>query len=231
MKYNIFRSEQRGGIDGIHWLDANFSFSFADWCNPSRMGFGVLRVFNDDYIKGNNGFDFHPHRDMEIVTVMLDGELTHRDSMGNERVLSKGEVQHMSAGTGIVHSEMNLAEKTSHSYQIWIEPKKYGVKPSYSEKTFDFSKEFNVLVSPDGHSNSIVMNQDAHISLVNCKDSFEYSLFNSSHGVFIFVIEGTLRVEGVDEEVHEGDSIEVEDVENVVLKGNCKVLVIEVPMK
>lgn len=125
------------------WLDSHFHFSFADYYNPENMGFGVLRVINDDLIKGGTGFDTHPHKNMEILTYVIEGALSHKDSMGHERTLTPGQVQYMSAGTGILHSEHNLGEETLRLLQIWILPDKMGVTPNYGEIKFSFEERLN----------------------------------------------------------------------------------------
>jgi quercetin 2,3-dioxygenase len=123
------------------WLKSYHLFSFADYYDPRNINFGKLRVFNDDYISSENGFGAHSHRDMEIVTIMLSGELTHTDTMGNKKKIREGEVQYMSAGSGVVHSEINESKKETHLYQLWFEPKVRGLTPSYDQKNFSLSRK------------------------------------------------------------------------------------------
>src|SRR3989344_846255 len=139
MKIEVYKAEERG--EGKHgWLTTRYSFSFADWYEPSRMGFGTLRVINDDIIAPQSGFGEHGHRDMEIITIVTEGAVTHTDSMGNEKVVEAGEVQVMSAGTGVVHAERNASPTTPLKlFQIWIEPKERDIAPRYAQKRFDFS--------------------------------------------------------------------------------------------
>jgi quercetin 2,3-dioxygenase len=151
------------------WLESNFSFSFANYYNPKRMGFGALRVINDDIIAPSMGFGTHPHRDMEIISVPIYGSLRHKDTLGNEYAIKKGEIQTMSAGYGIYHSEYNNSDKEDANFlQIWVLPKKLGIQPTYSQKQFEENQrknKFQLIVSPDGRENSASINQDAFFSL------------------------------------------------------------------
>ena len=139
----------------LDWLDSWHSFSFADHHDPAWMGFGPLRVINDDTIAPGSGFGMHPHHDMEIVTVMVDGELQHRDSLGHAQVLRAGEVQQMSAGTGVVHSEINAAERPCRLLQIWIEPSQRGLEPRYGQQPMALSGAWTLLVDPDGRGGAL----------------------------------------------------------------------------
>ncbi len=145
----LFRSGAERFHSSLDWLDSWHSFSFAGHFDPAWMGFGPLRVINDDTIAAGRGFGMHPHRDMEIVTVMVEGELSHRDSMGNGEVLRAGEVQRMSAGTGVVHSEMNAADRPCRLLQIWIEPATAGIPPAYEQKPFPVGEGWTRLLDPD----------------------------------------------------------------------------------
>lgn len=144
----LFRAGAERFHSSLDWLDSWHSFSFAGHLDPAWMGFGPLRVINDDTIAAGRGFGMHPHRDMEIVTVMVEGELTHRDSMGNGEVLRAGEVQRMSAGTGVVHSEMNVADRPCRLLQIWIEPASPGIPPAYEQKAFPVGEGWTRLLDP-----------------------------------------------------------------------------------
>lgn len=157
---------ERGHADH-GWLNSNFSFSFADYYDPQHMGFRALRVINDDYVAPARGFGKHPHRDMEILTYVLEGAIEHEDSMGSSETLVPGELQHMSAGTGVLHSEMNPShEETVHLLQIWLVPNRTGIKPVYEQKKFDVQErpdELHLLASADGRSGSFVIASDAEL--------------------------------------------------------------------
>ena len=159
----IRKAAERGHADH-GWLDTHHSFSFADYHDPDWMGFRTLRVLNDDRVAAGQGFGMHPHRDMEIVTIVLEGALQHRDSLGSESVLRPGEVQRMTAGTGVVHSESNPSEKEGvHFYQIWILPEKKALKPGYEQKLFPAGKGLRLVVSRDGREGSLTIHQDADV--------------------------------------------------------------------
>lgn len=161
----IYRKEDHGR--GDHgWLKTRFHFSFADYFNPDRMGYGVLRVLNDDRISPGTGFDTHPHRDMEIISYVVEGELTHRDSMGSEETVYPGELQYMSAGTGIFHSEYNRGDRDLRLLQLWILPDREGHRPRYGSKRIPLEERRDRwlhLVSPEGGGAAIPIHQDAHI--------------------------------------------------------------------
>jgi redox-sensitive bicupin YhaK (pirin superfamily) len=161
---------QRGHFDH-GWLDTYHTFSFADYHDPAHMGFRSLRVINEDRVAPGQGFGMHGHRDMEIVTIVLEGALEHRDSLGNGAVLPPGELQRMTAGTGIRHSEFNPAkDKPVHLYQIWLLPREPGLTPSYEQKAFDPAQRrnrFQVVASPDGRDGSLTIHQDAELYLAN----------------------------------------------------------------
>jgi redox-sensitive bicupin YhaK (pirin superfamily) len=150
----------------IDWLDGYHSFSFGHHHDPERMGFGPLRVVNDDRVAPSGGFPSHPHRDMEIVTIVLEGELEHKDSMGNGRTIQAGEIQYMSAGTGVIHSEFNpSADRSVHLMQIWIEPSEIGLKPRYADQRLASAElnTWNLLLSSDGRAGSMAIRQDAEL--------------------------------------------------------------------
>jgi quercetin 2,3-dioxygenase len=160
------KSVEQMGHNQYDWLDTLYHFSFNDYYDPSNMNFGVLRVLNDDIIKEGNGFPMHPHRDMEIISYVIDGELTHGDNMGNQSTLTRGEVQYMSAGTSVIHSESNESDQTTRILQLWILPDKRGLKPAYGEHRFTFDDRVNHwlhMVSSKQGDAPIKINQDANL--------------------------------------------------------------------
>lgn len=207
------------------WLSSYHLFSFADYYDPSNMNFGGLRVFNDDAIDAENGFGKHGHRDMEIVTIMLDGELTHEDSMGNTATMVAGEVQYMSAGTGVMHSEVNNSKHDTHLYQIWIIPKQKSLTPRYAQKNFNIKSRKNILVpaaSDLEKDGAININADATIYLADfdADKRFEYKI-ESNRGVFIYVTRGGLEINGTDFKA--GDQARIEKEESLIILAKDKV--------
>jgi len=162
---NLRNSEARGHANH-GWLDSHHTFSFSDYYDPSFMGFRALRVINEDRVAGRSGFGTHPHRDMEIITYVLSGQLEHRDSMGSKGVLRAGEMQRMTAGTGVLHSEMNSSDEEAHFLQIWILPERKGLTPDYEQKLFTREERqggFRLVVSPEGQNGSLKVNQDLRL--------------------------------------------------------------------
>src|SRR5688572_5326587 len=195
MKTVLHTANSRGHADH-GWLNAYHSFSFASYYDPARVHFGALRVLNDDTVDGGMGFGMHPHDNMEIITIPLSGELEHKDSMGNTGVISKGEVQVMSAGTGVHHSEKNKnANEQVKLLQIWVFPNKKNVKPRYDQKAFDLSASKNQLVnivSPMGEATGLNIHQDAwfHLGKFDKDTNTSYTLKDKQHGVYAFVLDG-----------------------------------------
>jgi redox-sensitive bicupin YhaK (pirin superfamily) len=183
------------------WLQSNFSFSFADYYDPDNMNFGPLRVFNDDFVKPLTGFGAHPHREMEIVSVVLKGALQHEDSTGNREVIRPGEIQRMTAGTGIVHSEVNPSETEEVNFlQLWFEPEEYGLAPSYEQKAYDPSAMKNQLlpvVSKHSNDKVVHIHQDLTIYLSEL-EAGKSILFEQEPGrrIYVFVMEGELVLNG-----------------------------------
>ena len=197
---NVRKSHERGSFDH-GWLKTNHTFSFADYYDPKFMGFRSLRVINDDYIGAGEGFPTHPHRDMEIITYIIEGALEHKDTLGSHSVIKPGEVQYMSAGTGIRHSEFNpLKDQETHLHQIWIMPDQTGYTPHYGQKSFLpqlAQKNFVLTVSPDGREDSIAIHQDAFLYVGKPKtgEVVEYSFQPTRYG-WIQIIKGVVQLNG-----------------------------------
>ncbi len=227
-------SETRGLADH-GWLKSRHTFSFANYYNPERMGFGALRVINDDSVDAGQGFGTHPHRDMEIISIPLEGVLGHKDSEGNNGLIKKGEVQIMSAGTGIAHSEMNASTTDAVKFlQIWVLPKKLGIKPRYEQKSFDEKERKNKLVtvvSPDGRDGSVTINQDAFFSLTDLDAGkvISYGRKLAGNGVYVFVLKGEIEIEGKPFSARDG--VGIPDFESIKIEAKtaAEILLMEVP--
>jgi len=205
------------------WLDSKFSFAFADYYDPKFMGFRALRVINEDVIQGGGGFGTHGHREMEIVTYVLDGGIAHKDSLGSGGVITPGELQHMSAGTGIRHSEYNASETTpAHMLQIWLLPSKSGITPSYSQQRFPIAGERNLLhllASPDGRNGSLtwVTDADLYAARLDKGAKIEHAFTTGKYG-WVQVARGSAVVNG--EELSQGDGLALSDEPEVsILAG------------
>jgi redox-sensitive bicupin YhaK (pirin superfamily) len=233
MRKTIYRADERG-FANHGWLKTHHMFSFANYYDVDRMGFGVLRVLNDDIVEPGMGFGTHPHDNMEIVSIPLRGTMAHKDSQGNEFTIKEGDIQVMSAGTGLTHSEYNYSKEDDLSFlQIWIFPKTYNTTPSYEEKTFQFSQNEWVLVaSPDRSLNSLPINQDCYFSLGKFSKEFsmKYKRKSDSNGLFIFLIDGKISVEN--ESLHKRDAIGIENTDeiSIYLEENSFILLIDLPM-
>ena len=218
----VLRSEERGRTK-IDWLDSYHSFSFGEYYDPKNMGFGPLRVINDDLIQAGAGFPTHPHRDMEIVTIVTQGAVAHRDSSGGEGIIRVGEVQKMSAGKGIFHSEFNASDKEILKlYQIWIMPNQNGLKPGYEDIRYDVDEKKNklLLVASNNHGDGVIfLNQDAKIYLADLEagTSLSYQT-DKSRGVYVHVTEGSVEIEGT--KLFSGDAIKLTEVESVEIKAS-----------
>jgi len=204
------------GSSDLGWLKSKFHFSFEEYYNPSNINFGALRVINDDLVEAGTGFDTHPHRDMEIISYVIDGELTHGDSMGNKRTLSRGHVQYMSAGTGVFHSEHNHGEETLRFLQIWIFPDKKGYEPNYGEYRFEWNdrknKWLNIVSSKDGNA-PIKLNQDSNIYVLELDKDKEIE-FKVGEGrqAYLVQIEGTSDINNIALNMRDGLEIIEEDI-------------------
>ena len=238
MKTIVHKAKERGYANH-GWLQANHSFSFANFFNPEKVHFGALRVLNDDIIAPGMGFGTHPHDNMEIITIPLSGVLKHRDNMGDAWIpVLPSEVQIMSAGTGVQHSEINGSEDAYLSlFQIWIIPNKRNVEPRYDQKTFDVSGRDNklqVLVSSidENHEGSLKIHQDAVISRINLdKDAtFDYTLKSKNHGVYVMNIHGISTIDG--QTLEQRDAVGVSETESfkITTSDASELLFIEVPM-
>src|SRR5688572_22577727 len=219
----IRRSQERG--HARHgWLDSFHSFSFADYHDPAHMGFGPLRVINEDRVQPGRGFGTHGHRDMEIISYVLDGGLAHQDSMGNGSVIRPGDVQRMSAGTGVRHSEYNASETDPvHFLQIWIEPAKSGIEPGYEEKRFEPESKrgrLRLIASQDGREGSVTIHQDAalYATLLDGAETVEFEQ-KAGRRTYVHVIRGEAVVNG--ERLGAGDAMKLEGTQRVRL-GDAK---------
>jgi redox-sensitive bicupin YhaK (pirin superfamily) len=229
----IYKANERGAANH-GWLNAKHTFSFAGYYDPEKIHFGALRVLNDDTVAPHMGFNTHPHDNMEIITIPLQGEITHKDSMGNEGTITAGEIQVMSAGTGIQHSEMNKSNEELKLFQIWIIPNKQNVEPRYAQIKIDqggMRNEFQQLVSPSQEDAGVWIHQDAWIHMIEM-DAFseqEYKLNKKGNGIFVMNIEGELSV--ANENLLSRDAVGVTDTEsvNLIAIENSKALIIEVP--
>lgn len=218
MKTYLRKNSERGGGD-FGWLKTKHSFSFGEYYDPSNMGFGALRVLNDDQISGGAGFPPHGHKDMEIFTIPLSGSLSHKDSTGTSSTISPGDIQIMSAGTGVVHSEFNADyEESLTLLQIWITPHTKNLSPRYEEKNFSFlsnTDSFQNVINPTGENGALKIFQEAYVSIGNFKDTREhiYRLHRQDNGLFIFVIEGELELGNV--MLQRRDALEITETESI----------------
>lgn len=198
----IFHPAEERGKAEHGWLHTRFSFSFADWYNPERMGFGVLRVLNDDVIEPHAGFGMHPHANMEIITIVTAGAVSHEDSMGNKYVVPAGDIQVMSAGSGVTHAEFNKGDEKLALFQIWITPRVMGLPPRYVQQSLGpvQKNKIELLVSGDPNDDVLFINQDAYVSRAVCdeKETISYALKRAGNGVYIFIVKGSIHVDGVD---------------------------------
>ncbi|MFZ5999131.1 MAG: pirin family protein [Bacteroidota bacterium] len=218
------------------WLDTSHTFSFAHYYDPTRVHFGALRVLNDDFVDGGMGFGTHPHDNMEIISIPLAGDLEHRDSMGNVAVIKQNDVQIMSAGTGIQHSEYNKNKDQKVNFlQIWVFPKQRNIKPRYDQITFkpeDRVNKLQQIVSPSHDDDGVWINQDAWFHLGNLKKDFatDYTVKQKGNGVYAFVINGDVTIEG--QKLNKRDGLGIWDVEKISISADsdAEVLLMDVPM-
>lgn len=227
------KASDRGHADH-GWLKANHSFSFANYYDPKHMGFSVLRVINEDYVAGGGGFNTHGHRDMEIITYMIEGALEHKDSMGNTSVIKPGEVQRMSAGTGVRHSEFNHhKDQTAHLLQIWIMPDREGHTPSYEQKSFSkelAGSEMVLVAAPDGRQGAVSLHQDIELYATKAERSGETSLAQvKGRRGWVQVVQGEVLVNGEKLSAGDGASIEDEATLNLKWSANSEFLTFVLP--
>ena len=234
MKKIIHKAASRGYADH-GWLRSYHTFSFASYQNSERMNFGMLRVLNDDVVQPEMGFGTHPHRNMEIISIPISGALSHKDSIGNKRSIEVGEVQVMSAGTGLKHSEFNDSKIDAVNFlQLWIIPEIENITPHYNQKIFEAlerKNKFQVLVSPMDKQvgGSLPINQQGYISMIDLDKGFE-TAYDLRNGAYFFLIEGEVLIE--DETLEKRDAIGIIEKDKVYIKANksSKLLVIDVPM-
>ena len=216
----IRKHNERGSAD-FGWLQSQHSFSFGRYYDPAHMGFSVLRVINDDKVAPGAGFDTHPHQNMEIISVITEGTIAHRDSMGNEYRIPAGDVQVMSAGTGVTHSEFNASDTDPLSFlQIWILPSKQNVAPAYHQKTVRQNSDVELLVSPDGRDGSLPINQQAFIHRISLKSGQIYPLWTQQSAGYLHIVSGQVDIEGQD--FGQGDGIGFQPNRQATLRVTSK---------
>ncbi len=233
---SVYHQNESRGLADHGWLKSRHTFSFAAYHNQERMSFGLLRVLNDDIVKASMGFGTHPHDNMEIISIPLSGSLRHQDSMGNTHIISAGEVQIMSAGSGITHSEYNNSSSDDVNFlQIWVLPKEKDITPRYDQKILDAAKRknrFQILVAPNVSEESVWINQDAWFSLadIEAEQEVNYEKNNSNNGVYFFVIEGDANIAGHDVKQRDGLGIIDGETYPVFAQTKTQLLAIEVPL-
>jgi len=231
---NTLRRSNERGHANHGWLDSYHSFSFADYFDPKHVAFGPLRVINEDRVDPDEGFGTHPHREMEIISYVLSGELAHKDSMGNGSVIRPGDVQRMSAGSGIRHSVFNPSStERVHFLQIWIQPNVMGIEPSYEEKHFSDSEKqgrLKLIASPDGSEESVLIHQDAFVYVGRFDGDEQAELQLKPHRKsYLHIVRGQIRVNGI--ELGAGDALKVTEATKVSIDGGraAEVLVFDLP--
>jgi redox-sensitive bicupin YhaK (pirin superfamily) len=233
MKKIIHRSLERG-IAEFGWLHSRHSFSFGHYYDPKKVNYGLLRVLNDDIVEPGEGFGTHPHDNMEIISIVLEGRLEHRDSMGNGSVINEGDVQVMSAGTGITHSEFNPSDTEKVNFlQLWIFPKERGITPRYDQKKFNIKENEVIKVVSGEKSNELLfINQDASVyrgKLMSDKE-FTFKFDKKGYGAYLFVLEGSIILDG--ETLNKRDAAGISDAEQFLIKPetDTEFIIVEMPM-
>jgi len=238
MANTILHKAKSRGHANHGWLDSHHTFSFANYYNPERMGFGALRVLNDDQVDPGMGFGKHPHDNMEIISIPLSGDLEHKDSMGNIAVIKSGDIQVMSAGTGITHSEYNKnADRVVKFLQIWVIPNKHNVKPRYDQITLnteDLQNNLLQIVSPYQDDEGVWIHQNAwfHLGIFDKDVALEYKVKLAGNGVYAFVINGQFTIEDIN--LDSRDGLGITDTSGITIKSDSQdseILLMEVPMK
>lgn len=235
MKTILFKAADRGSAD-YGWLKPNYYFSFAQYHNPEKVHFGLLRVLNDDFVAGGGGFPTHPHDNMEIVTIPFTGALQHKDSTGGNGVIKAGDIQIMSAGTGVQHSEFNASKTEPVTlFQVWVFPKERNIKPRYDQRNFDVSDRVNkwqTVVSPLDSDKALWINQDARFALTRLDAGREisYSTAFKGNGVFLVVINGSVQADG--KQLNKRDALGISETDSFSITADvdAELLAIEIPM-
>lgn len=235
-KFVLHKADTRGGVD-LGWLKSRHTFSFSHYHDPERIHFGALRVLNDDIVTEGKGFGTHPHENMEIISIPLEGDLEHKDSMGNTTVIKKGDIQVMSAGTGVYHSEYNRnRDQLVKFLQIWIFPNKKNVQPRYDQITLDLNDRHNKLqqvLSPDPNDAGVWIHQDAwfHMSQMDADTTLEYAFKKEGNGVYAFVLKGNMTING--QQLSDRDGLGIWDTNAFSIQANsdAELLLMEVPMR
>lgn len=232
----LHTANSRGGADH-GWLKSYHTFSFGGYYNPERINFGALRVLNDDRVDGGMGFGEHPHDNMEIISIPLEGSLEHKDSMGNTGVIEPGEIQVMSAGTGIYHAEYNKDKTVPVKFlQIWVFPNQRNVTPRYDQqkiKSADHANKLVQILSPDATDEGVWIHQDAWFNLGNLEDGKKivYNFHKSTSGVYVFVLEGSVQVDGQELNTRDGFGVWDTAAIDITATADARILMMEVPME
>jgi redox-sensitive bicupin YhaK (pirin superfamily) len=234
MKSQVYRKSEQG-LKDIGWLQSNFIFSFSDYCNPVRTSFGSLVVFNDDYVAPGKGFGIHPHANMEIISVLLQGKMNHIDNLGYSTTIESGGVQIMSAGSGLRHEEYNIGEEEVNFLQIWIQPKLQNITPRYQQRAFpkeNYTNKLQTIVSSEEGSAHCWINQNAKLSLgfFDTAHELKYTLNPVNKCLFIFVIEGRLNVDGTDLERRDAIGVWETGEVPIHIAAGTHFLIIETPI-
>jgi redox-sensitive bicupin YhaK (pirin superfamily) len=235
MQTQLYKAADRGSAD-YGWLKPNYYFSFAQFHDPKKVHFGLLRVLNDDFIAGGGAFGTHPHDNMEIVTIPFTGAIQHKDSTGGQGIIKAGDVQIMSAGTGVQHSEANAsATEPVTLFQVWVFPKERNIKPRYDQRNFDITERINkwqIIVSPVETDNALWINQDARFSLTKLEAGKQISYSNAfkGNGVFLVVINGSVQVNGEQLNKRDAAGISGTDDFSITASEDAELLAIEIPM-
>jgi len=237
MDNSVLHKANTRGVANLGWLNSHHTFSFSNYYNPERMNFGVLRVLNDDIVAGGMGFGAHPHQNMEIISIPLEGDLEHQDNMGNKTVIRNGDIQVMSAGTGVEHSEKNKNNNSQVKFlQIWIIPNQQNVKPRYDQITLnteDRKNKLQQIISPNPEDEGVWIHQDAwfHLGNFDAGTNAKYQLKKKGNGLYAFILKGDLLING--QELNTRDGFGIWNFETLDIKANsdAEFLLMEVPME